>query len=204
MSLQVRSYIYQRSRGAWECRLLLLELIPPPQTTRSPSETLDEIGNYVYLFQRAHLVPGRPLSQLQPWSQPVVLYEQTTIWVFRSQFIVNIGTTSTYPMHTVLLAFIAPATLFQTPVPCGVHIPLCMWHNGVTQRRGPEFAPDHREPGFRIGARQVREAIHSHLLARWRVLHERMPRQPRNSLFGQVFVRQYVSARLMLPARSTF
>lgn len=72
-----------------------------------------------------------------------------------------------------------------------------MWYNGVTQRRGQEFLDDPREPGFQIGAREVRAAIHSHLFARWRVLRERMFPPPRDSLFGQVLVRQYVSARLI-------
>ena len=97
--------------------------------------------------------------------------------------------------ETILLGFTTPATLFQVPVTCGVHIPLFMWHNGVTQRRGPEFYSDHREPGFQIGSSDVRKAIHSHLLARWRNLYEHVPRPPRSSLFGQDLVRYYVSVR---------
>lgn len=97
--------------------------------------------------------------------------------------------------ETILVLFTTPATLFQVPVICGLHIPLFMWHNGVTQRRGPEFRFDRREPGFQIGASEVRMAIHSHLMARWRYLYERMPQPPRSSLFGQVLVRKYVSVR---------
>ena len=156
---------------------------------------MQDIRNYVDLFQRAQLVPARPLSQLS-WTHPLVLHGQTqdtTIRMVRSQFSIKLGDEGTFMAETVLLVFTTPAILFQVPVTCGVHIPLFMWHNGVTQRRGPEFLHDQREPCAQIGAWQVRVAIHSHLLARWRNLYERVPRPTRSSLFGQVLVRYYVS-----------
>ena len=121
----------------------------------------------------------------------------------RSHFDIRVGGISAFRAQTILVSFTAPATFFRVPVPCGIHIPIFMWHNGVTQMRGPEFLGDNREPGFQIGVWEVRQAILSHLLARWRVLHERIPQPPRTSLFGQVLVRMYVSARFIVPTRGT-
>ena len=176
---------------------------PPPQPARSPSAALEEIRNYADLFDSEQLVPSRPLNQLR-WRELLVRHGQTratTIWIYRSQFDIRVGDRSTFRTPTILVSFTAPATLFQVPGRCGVHIPLFMWHSGIAQKNSPEFPFDHREPGFQIGALEVRHAILSHLLARWRVLHERMPQPHRDSLFGQVLVRHYVSARLTLPTR---
>jgi hypothetical protein len=168
---------------------------PPLQTIRSPSAILEEIINYAHLFQRPQLVPAHPLNQLT-WGRPVVRHgdiRHATIWVQLSQFEIRVGDRGTFRTPTILLSFTAPATLFQIPVACGIHIPFSMWHNGLAAIRGPEFPSDRREPGFQIGVQEVRHAILSHLLARWRVLHERMPQPARNSLFGQILVRQYVN-----------
>jgi hypothetical protein len=153
--------------------------------------------SYVDLFQRNHLVPARRLSQLS-WTHPLVLHGQwqyTTIQILRSQYNIKLGGLDNFMAETILLVFTTPPSLFQTPVTCGIHIPLAMWHNGVTQRRGPEFHLDLRQPPFQIGALEVRKAIHSHLMARWRCLYERMPQPPRSSFFGQGLVRDYVSVR---------
>jgi len=191
-------------KGCMGCRRVQVGADGPlPQTTHSTTTTLDAIRTYVRLFKRAHLVPGRPLSQLS-WNHPVVLHgwtQYTTIQVLQSRFNIKLGDGGGFTAETILLVFTTPATVFQLPVICGIHIPIFMWYNGVTQRQGPEFLSDPREPGFQIGAREVREAIRSHLLARWCDLHQPMPRPPRSSLFGQVLVREYVSVRLILPMR---
>ena len=183
-----------------------------PQNISDSSDALreQEIWNYVVNFTRTSLVPVYPLHRLAT-TAPVGHSSRTTIHRYHSQVTVPVGTTrylklptrylelppQCLELRTITLCFNPPQRVLNCPALGFIHIPLAMWSDKEPTRTSlvPE---DDRAPDLQIGDSEVKSAIYYHLVARSRALQKGVNTSALNPLFGQVLLRQFVSARLLL------
>ena len=99
-------------------------------------------------------------------------------------------------ISTILLSFALPKWVFNCDAIGIIHIPLAMWSDKEHTRTSRSLDDD-RVADLQIGDSEVRSAIYYHLVARWRAFQMEM--DPSSSpLFGQILLRQFVSAHLLL------
>lgn len=72
-----------------------------------------------------------------------------------------------------------------------------MWSDRVPTRASLSLDDD-RAADLQIGDSEVRWAIYYHLVARWRAFQWKLKPSTMSALLGQVLLRQFVSARLLL------
>jgi len=72
-----------------------------------------------------------------------------------------------------------------------------MWSDREPTRSSPS-AQDDRAADLQIGDSEVRSAINYHIVAWWRASQRQIDPSTTNPLFGQILLRQFVSARLVL------
>ena len=110
---------------------------------------------------------------------------------------VPVGTTGSLEVPTVLLSFAIPQWILNYHAIGGIHIPLAMWSDREPARESLSLS-DNRFADLRIGDSEVRLAIYYHLVARWRAFQRGVDPPTTNPLFGQILLRQFVSAHLLL------
>ena len=116
---------------------------------------------------------------------------------YRSQVTVTVGTTGSLEIPTVLLHFALPQWIFNRQTSGSIHIPLVMWSDGEPTHT-PLSPDDNRVADLQIGVPEVRLAIYYYLVA-WRQAFQRgVNPSTTNPLFGQILLRQFVSAHLLL------
>ena len=96
-------------------------------------------------------------------------------------------------LSTIALEFELPQWVMNRPASGYIHIPLAMW----SDREPTRISEDNRAADLQIGISEVKSAIYYHLVARRRALQKSIDKKTLTPLFGQILLRQFVSARLL-------